>query len=115
MTDSKLYSLAYLQDVSGGNEEFIKQMISLFLEITPPQIQELKEGIDTIDFEGIGKVAHGMKPSIIQMKIKSGESLIKQIETESKQANDIEALSQYILELENTLEKVFIQLENELK
>jgi len=56
--------LTYLNEISGGDKEFIAEMIETFLEETPKDIAELEKLLATENWAGIGLVAHKLKSSI---------------------------------------------------
>ncbi len=61
---SKEINLAELYELAKGDEEFIKEMIELFLEQSPSDIQEIGKAIKENDFDTIRAIAHRMKTSV---------------------------------------------------
>ena len=91
----KLYDLTMIQSVSGGDEEFIKKMIALFIETVPNNIREMSEAAGQQDWDLAGKLAHKLKSTIDSMGIKSVRDDIRKIESlckEKKQLEEVPAL-----------------------
>ena len=56
--------LSYLNEISGGDKEFIDEMINTFLEETPKDLAAIKEHSDSSNWTEVGKTAHKLKSSI---------------------------------------------------
>lgn len=56
--------LSYLNDVAGGNVEFVIDMIDIFLEQTPGYFEELGAAIQQQNWKATGDVAHKIKPTL---------------------------------------------------
>jgi len=59
----KTYSLDKLSQYVDGDEEQIKEMIKLFLDSIPVDINELPKLSEKGDWQSIYKIAHKVKPS----------------------------------------------------
>jgi len=57
------YSLNYLKDLSGGDEEFIMELLKVFSASVNSELKNLNEGLSQKDYLRIRKIAHGIKPS----------------------------------------------------
>jgi CheY-like chemotaxis protein len=89
---SKLYDLTMIQSVSGGDEEFIKKMISLFIETVPPSMQELIKSVEEKNWEQTGKLAHKLKSTIDSMGIKSIRDEIRKVESLAKEKSHLDQI-----------------------
>lgn len=108
--ENKLYSLTSLEKISGGNNDFIKKMITLFMEITPKNVQELKLAVQNKKYEEAGKIAHSMKPSLDQMGITSLHQTIRDLEKLKTEELDHRNIQPLISKLDETLKQVYNQL-----
>jgi HPt (histidine-containing phosphotransfer) domain-containing protein len=72
--------LTYLKTMSGGDADFISEMITLFSE----QIDEYSELMPRLlrekDFDGLSKLAHKAKSSVAVMGMKGVAELLKELE-----------------------------------
>jgi len=66
-----LYDLTYLESAGQEDSEFIKKLVSMFIEIMPVNLDELNEVVKTKDFKQIRKTAHKIKSSIDLLGIHS--------------------------------------------
>src|SRR6202000_2586142 len=80
MEEGKLYDLTMVQSVSGGDEGFIKKMVALFIETVPQNIQELNKGLQTENWDHVGKMAHKLKSTVDSMGIQSIRQDIRAVE-----------------------------------
>ncbi|MBS1566191.1 MAG: response regulator [Bacteroidetes bacterium] len=88
----RLYDLTMVRSVSGGDEGFIKKMISLFLETAPPSLEELQQAVNDQQWERVGKLAHKLKSTIDSMGIVSLKDDIRAVEANGKQQQHVEAI-----------------------
>ena len=100
---AKLYDLSKLESISRGDYTFIKKVLGIFIEHTPSAIQEIKLTASSGDFETMGKVAHRIKPSLDNLGIKTMFQVIRDIENYDGSMGDVSALSDKILQLEETV------------
>ncbi|MFN4123198.1 MAG: Hpt domain-containing protein [Flavobacteriales bacterium] len=114
MSDSKLYNLDMVKKISNGNNDFVKKMINIFIETTPPEIEIIKNCLASGDYNQLGATAHKIKPSIDTMGIQDLMQDIRAIEKFGKETTNIEELPALVDKLETTLNTVFHQLKDEL-
>lgn len=111
----KLYDLVNLEEISGGSDDFIVEMIKLFIEQAKSTISGLNSAFDQKDFTEIKNLAHQIKPSIDNLKIEILRPIIRQIEDLAENQGQADRLSPLIMETNTVLETVLIQLDEELK
>ncbi len=102
-----LYDLTYLESASVDDKEFIKKLVSMFIEIMPESLHELNEAANIKDIKQVRKSAHKMKSSIELMGIHSLKDTIKTLEFI---ADDDNSLDVHIDYLNNKMNEVFAQL-----
>jgi len=113
-TDLKLYDLNKLKELSRGDKEFIKKMISLFVEQAKVSLDEINFAYKLNDHDKIHKVAHRLKPSIDNMGISSLKKEIRELESLAKDQMNVKELSPLIEYLNTTLLKVIEALKQEI-
>jgi HPt (histidine-containing phosphotransfer) domain-containing protein len=57
-------NLDYLKKLSKGNEQFVKDMIRIFLEENPGEIEMLEDAIKDKDFRRINSYAHKLRSTV---------------------------------------------------
>jgi len=103
-----------VKTISNGNNDFVKKMINIFIDTTPPEIKIIKESLANGNYVQLGATAHKIKPSIDTMGINSLMDNIRTIEKYGKEAINTNELPELVEKLEDTLNTVFDQLKQEL-
>lgn len=93
---SKIIKLTYLEDISGGDTKFIKEMLELYLSTTATEVSELNELFDKKDIISIGQLAHKLKAPIQMLGITELYNIIKGIEESCKTGIHLEFLHKNI-------------------
>jgi len=71
MSETELYSLETISEISRGDEEFIQRMVKIFISETPKAIEEIEAALVSLDYARIKAVIHKIKPSLKMMRINS--------------------------------------------
>jgi PAS domain S-box-containing protein len=105
------YDLSQLRELSRGDEEFLNNMIEIFLQHTPPAMEEMKDKLAEEDYSTLAKIAHRIKPSIESMGISQLSGVARDIELNAK-SDDIDhtELSKKVHFLIDTLSTVLDKL-----
>jgi HPt (histidine-containing phosphotransfer) domain-containing protein len=112
--ENKLYDLANLEEISAGSDEFIQQMVQMFIDQARITIKGLDEAIRRKDHQQIRNLSHQIKPSIDNMKIDTLSPVIRKVETLAEENASPEELSPVIMHINSGLETVITQLEDKL-
>ncbi len=110
----KLYDLTMVLSVSGGNQDFIKKMVALFMETVPQNVSELKKSAEIENWDQVAKIAHKLKSTIDSMGIKSLHQDIRSVETNAKQKKNLAEIPSLILKIEQVINHCTDQLQAEL-
>lgn len=108
---NKKYDLRQLEELAGGNAEFVDSMVETFLEHTPGQLQEMLDAHKNQQLDVLGAVAHKIKPNIDLFEIAEVKSDIRLIEEHGKGKMNTPELKASLDKLEAVLNEVFTQLE----
>ena len=111
--EPKLYDLSEIESIARGSKEFMDKMISLFIDLIPKSILEIKMAYQEEEFVQVSKVAHRIKPTINNMGIVSLKEVIREIEQFADSYKKSEKLSGLINHLEETLKIVVESLQKE--
>ncbi|TXF85973.1 PAS domain S-box protein [Neolewinella aurantiaca] len=108
------YDLTQLRALSRGDEEFVNNMIEIFLQHTPPALEEIEIALAKKDYATVARVAHKIKPSIESMGIKQLNGSAKEVELAAK-AESVEhsTLSIKVDFLVNTLRVVLSKMKSD--
>ncbi|MGL5113029.1 MAG: response regulator, partial [Flavobacterium sp.] len=103
--ETLVYDLTKIQELSRGNELFVKKMITIFIEQTSTAIIELENAYLEDNSIEIGKIVHKIKPSVESMGILSVMKALQEIEMRSKldtNGAEIKHLFDYMLPILKT-------------
>jgi len=104
----ELINLDYLKKIAGDNKEFFNKMVGLFLNNIPIEITGIKRALGDMDYEGVSKIAHKIKPSFQIIGVASGFKLCEKIESYDGGVDS--NLSNLVLELDKTVSYVVAAL-----
>lgn len=113
---NKQYDLAYLRNMSGDNQEFIKEMLQTFVQSIPVSIKEMENALNLSDFVQVARIAHQIKPSMTLLGIDHLKESAIQIESLAKnnKAPSLE-LQVNVMEFTQTCRDIISDLAEELK
>ncbi|MGB0978704.1 MAG: Hpt domain-containing protein [Croceimicrobium sp.] len=80
----KVYNLAQLEELGGGDAEFVSMMVDTFLEHTPGQLEEMKSAHSSGDSATLGAIAHKIKPNVDMFGIDAITQDIRDLEQMGK-------------------------------
>jgi CheY-like chemotaxis protein len=112
--DNKLYNLAMISSVSGGDMTFIKKMVLLFIETVPQNVQELVDATERKNWEQVSKMAHKLKSTIDSMGIHSLRDQIRAVEMNAKHQEHLERLPDMVRQVESVVSVCVQQLHREV-
>jgi PAS domain S-box-containing protein len=113
---SKSYDLNYLKNISGNNQEFIKEMLQTFTQSIPVSLKDMEEALNTADLVKLARIAHQIKPSMTLLGIHHLKETTVSIEelAKSSSAPTLE-LQLNVMEFIQTCKDIIADLTEELK
>jgi CheY-like chemotaxis protein len=110
----KYTDLTYLTIRTKSNPALMREMISLYLEQTPPLIKAMKQAFHDNDWNLLGGAAHKLIPSFSIMGInKDFENMAKKVQEGAKQQQPLDEIQDLVLQLENVCTQACKELEEE--
>lgn len=113
VTVPKCTDLTYLKSLSKGDNSFVKQMITIFVNQTPSAIEQLEKSLLSKDFVTLKSVAHKMKPSFSFVGVNSLKDKVEELEKNALQPTDINTMNLLINEIKTVALKAVKELQNE--
>jgi hypothetical protein len=112
MSYDKVTNLDYIQELAKGDMNFIKEMVNIFLEENPIEVQTLGDAIEEKQYEKIKSISHHMKSTIpfVGIDVHIGKELVD-IEKLASESTGIEVIKTLYINVKTVCEKAF----NELK
>jgi PAS domain S-box-containing protein len=110
----KCIDLDYLVRRTKSNPELMMQMISLYLEQTPPLISAMKQGWKDKDWTSLYAAVHKMIPSFSIMGISVDfENMAKKVQEYASTQLQSEGISELVLQIEMVCTQACLELEEE--
>jgi PAS domain S-box-containing protein len=114
--ESKYIDLTYLTNRTKSNPQLMMEMISLYLEQTPPLILTMKRSLQEKDWKNLHSAAHKMIPSFSIMGMSVNfENMAKKIQEHASQQQQEDTIHNLVIELENVCTQACKELEEEYK
>ncbi len=108
------YDLSQLEALSQGDQEFVHRMIEVFVEHTPPTLDEIREAMAGRDYGALARAAHRIHPSIEKMGMRQLGNVIREIQHgATREVIDEPQLSATVGRFTETLERVIKRLQAE--
>ena len=102
--------LSYLQDVANGSNEFMIEMIQLFLDQTPGYFEQLDQLIKDLNWPLVAEISHKIKPSLTFMGIESARVSLDEIEHNARNLKNLETITPAFKILKEMSVQLFIKL-----
>ncbi len=92
-------NLDYLNELSGGDEAFIKDIVGTFVEEMPDNLSRIKTALANGDYATIRTVAHKIKPSMTFFGIAELENEIIELEQNALYQTNLERIPNQVEKL----------------
>lgn len=102
--------LSYLQDVVSGSNEFMIEMIELFLTQTPAYFDQLGQLIKDENWSAVADIAHKIKPTLAFMGVESASGSMAEIEQNARNLKNLETVPPAFKLLKDMSVELFIKL-----
>jgi CheY-like chemotaxis protein len=108
--------MTYLIQRTKSNPVLMKEMISVYLEQTPPLVSAMKKGLLDKDWHSLYAAVHKMIPSFSIMGISADfENMAKKVQEYASTQEQTDIIPGLVLQLENICIQACNELEEELK
>lgn len=106
--------LSYLKEITGGENEIVKEMIEMFLD----QVQEFKDNMNAYLNAGnwieLGKEAHKAKSSVLIVGMEDLGKNLKKLQLLTEANKEIETYPDYVKMFEEQCDAAKVELQEEL-
>ncbi len=109
MSDS-VYDLSQLEELGGGDMDFVNMMVATFLEHTPGQLEEMKKAHASGDWATLGSIAHKIKPNVDMFGINTIVQDIRDLEQMGKAGESGPDMDSKLAKVDQELNKAFVAL-----
>ncbi len=92
--------LSYVLELGEGKPEFVKEVLSIFMEHTPPGLKELEKYVRKgRSWDKISKQAHFLKSSVGIVRVEGMHDRLQKIETLAKEKRDKDVIVKLLDEI----------------
>lgn len=112
---NKYIDLTYLKELSNGSNEFMTQMISIFIAQTPEALEIVDLHLQKGEWKLLKGVIHKMKPSFGFMGIKEIENNVSLVEKYCETETHLDELPSLIMKIKTVCLAALQELEIERK
>lgn len=114
MNENRITSLAYLDEVTGGDPEITKEFIEMFFE----QIIEFRTGLRNHlinrKYKELGELAHKAKSSVMTFGMNDLGMRLKQLQLKTQKLEEIDSYEEHVAEFETLIEQAEKELQEVL-
>lgn len=103
--------LTYLNDIAGGDAEFMIDMIDIFIEQTPVYTEQLIQAVDAKDWKTVGDIAHKIKPTLAFMGVNKAKDQMAAIEQNARTESNLEEIPNDFAEIKAVCESLYVLLQ----
>ncbi len=103
--------LSYLENITGGDNEVMVEMIDLMLAETPKHIDKIKQSYKKENWRELRAESHKLKPMFLYVGLTALNEIAQDLEKYAKETTHLELIPQLI----NELEKGYLEVTDELK
>jgi HPt (histidine-containing phosphotransfer) domain-containing protein len=111
----KYINTDYIDSVSGGDSEVIREIVALFSEQVVEVHDEMKRLLNEKNYFGLGLLAHKAKSSVAIMGMDDLASLLKTFELQAKEGKEADKYGSYIIRFAHETAEAVRELEDFLK
>jgi len=105
-----IYSLDKLNEMAGGDADFIASVVSVFLEEVPQDLEGLEIAVKNKNYESIYQLAHKIKPNVDLLGMEQARAVALEIETLGKKGNNSVEIESIFPTLKNDIHQVISEL-----
>lgn len=110
-----IYNLDKIHEMAEGDEEFIKSVVTVFLEEVPSDMDGLESALEQKDYDTVYKLAHKIKPNVDLLGMEQTRAIALQIETLGRKGEDKGEIERMVPLLKQDIHQVISELKNDFK
>lgn len=110
--DYKFINTEYLDSVSGGDTEMIREIVAMFRTQSVEIYDEMKSLLAEKNYYTLGLLAHKAKSSVAIMGMSDLATLLKTFELQAKEAKETEKYGSYIERFRNDTGEALKELDD---
>lgn len=113
MDSKKLFDLTNLNEMLGGDQKAIFQMVKIFLQATPESLSELNKCYEKNDLDGVSRLAHKLKSSVDIFCVNDIKQDIRRLENNTRDNINVDEVPALVEKLNSILNQAIEQVKEE--
>jgi len=109
----KQYSLDYLESISGGDKEFVEDMLKTFIVSVPEELAKIEKYINESNWRKVGEEAHKFGSNLLYLELEDLKQLTLKIESYGLDAQSLDEIPQLFNELKHGCYNIINILKND--
>lgn len=109
------YNLSKVYALSADDEEFVIQIITLFVNEVPEDWKFVKKGLEDLDYQMAYSFAHKIKPTLDLLGLDIAFEEIKQFEEWTKRKGKRSEVKELVKSIETQIEKAVKEIHKDFK
>ncbi len=111
----KYTNLDYLQEITGGEAEVVKEFIQMFFDQLPEFRDGLRNYLENKQWKELGELAHKAKSSVMTFGMEDMGIKLKELQLKTQQLEDIDTYEQYVVDFEQVMEIAEKELNDDMQ
>lgn len=107
--------LTYLREIAKGSDEFIIQMLTLFIDQTPQILIRVDKALGSKDWKTLRLVVHKMRPSIMFVGLAEIIDDVPLLEDYAAEEVHLDKIPPLVDKIKKICTKAIVELKDELK
>jgi HPt (histidine-containing phosphotransfer) domain-containing protein len=112
---STLVSYSYIEEISGGDKDFQREIVNTFLEEIVGEMEKIRIAVQEENWSTLGSLAHKIKAPIGMLCTEPMKELILRVEKDAKHGERLSELPEQVNLLLANLDLVNAQLKADLQ
>lgn len=112
---AKLYNLEYLEEISGGDKDFIADMLNDFVTNAPLSMDEVESCVNQKNWSEVYAIVHRFIPTFEFVGAEEIRSKLRTIESSAKNLTGLELAPSMVEEIKVLLSQLIDSIKNDLK
>jgi HPt (histidine-containing phosphotransfer) domain-containing protein len=110
--DYKYIKTEYLEMVSGGDSELIRELVNMFRDQVLEMHSEMQSLLSAKKYYALGLLAHKAKSSVAIMGMDDLSEMLKTFEIQAKEGKEPEQYESYIAKFANDTKEAITELDD---
>jgi HPt (histidine-containing phosphotransfer) domain-containing protein len=111
--EDKKYNLDYLNSISGGDQDFIKDMLETFVTNVPLELKKIRNFVNEENWQKAGEDAHKFASSLLFLGLHDLRAIAIKIEDYGIAKVNIDQIPRLLNQLEDDCSQLIIELKQD--